>query len=163
MYHKGQGMRQDYAQAAKWFRRAAERGHAKAQYNLGVMYGTGRGVPQNNAEAVRWYRLAAEQGQAEAQLKLMAYYFSGTSVPKDYVLTHMWSNLAVARLPPGERHEYAVNIRDNIENLMTPAQLAEAQRLARDWKPKKKLGQQERRRRRLPQPFLQGGRAPCRK
>jgi TPR repeat protein len=54
MYGKGWGVPQDYAEAAKWYRRAAEQGYAKAQYNLGVMYYNGEGVPQDYAEAVKW-------------------------------------------------------------------------------------------------------------
>ncbi|MSP33056.1 MAG: sel1 repeat family protein, partial [Pseudolabrys sp.] len=63
-------MPQDYAQAVKWYRLAADQGNAKAQSNLGLMYDNGQGVPQNYAEAMRWYRLAADQGLAEAQSNL---------------------------------------------------------------------------------------------
>ena len=59
-------MPQDYAEAMKWYRKAAEQDIAEAQYNLGVMYDEGRGVSQNHAEAVKWYQKAAEQGLAEA-------------------------------------------------------------------------------------------------
>ena len=61
-----QGVLQDDAEALRWFRLAAEQGHAAAQYNLGFMYRTGRGVPENPGEAIRWWRLAAEQGNAGA-------------------------------------------------------------------------------------------------
>ena len=74
MYLHGQGVRQDYAQAVKWYRKAAEQGFAEAQYNLGVRYDQGQGVPQDYAEAVKWYRKAAEQGDAEAQLNLGVMY-----------------------------------------------------------------------------------------
>ena len=57
-------MPQDYAEAVKGYRLAAEQGHARAQNNLGVMYEFGDGVPQNYAEAVKWFHLAAEQGNA---------------------------------------------------------------------------------------------------
>ena len=63
-------MRQDDEEALRWFRRAAEEGHADAQYNLGYMYLNDRGVRRNLVEAVRWYRLAAEQGHADAQKAL---------------------------------------------------------------------------------------------
>ncbi len=62
MYDNGEGVPQDYAEAVKWYRLAAEQGDASAQYNLGIMYINGKGVPQDYAEAVKWYRLAAEQG-----------------------------------------------------------------------------------------------------
>ena len=65
MYDNGEGVPQDYAEAVKWYRLAAEQGDANAQYNLGLMYDNGQGVPQDYAEAVKWYRLAAEQGDAE--------------------------------------------------------------------------------------------------
>ena len=64
MYKKGWGVLQDYAEAVKWYRLAAEQGYAKAQNNLGVRYENGEGVLQDYAEAMKWYRLAAEQGRA---------------------------------------------------------------------------------------------------
>jgi peptidoglycan hydrolase-like protein with peptidoglycan-binding domain len=60
----------DYAEAAKWWRKAAEQGDAYAQYNLGLMYAKGEGVTQDDVEAVKWYRKAADQGLAEAQYNL---------------------------------------------------------------------------------------------
>ena len=61
--HEGfDGVEQDYAEAAKWCRKAAEQGDAPAQYNLGTMYGNGEGVPEDHVEAARWYRRSAEQG-----------------------------------------------------------------------------------------------------
>ena len=71
-YFKGDGIPQDYSEAAKWFRKAAEREHGRAQTNLGSMYELGQGVPKNYAEAVKWYRRAAEQGYAVAQYNLGA-------------------------------------------------------------------------------------------
>ena len=67
-------MPQDYAEAVKWYRKAADQGDAAAQFNLGVMYATGQGVPQDYAEAVKWYRKAAEQGHAGAQYNLGVMY-----------------------------------------------------------------------------------------
>ena len=116
--------------------RAAEQGDADAQYNLGVMYYDGRGVTQDYAEAVKWYRLAAEQDIAKAQSQLGYMYANGQGVPQDYVLAHMWFNLAAGRMPPGEGRDRVVSNRDLAEKRMTPAQVAEAQRLAREWKPK---------------------------
>jgi uncharacterized protein len=60
MYFNGQGVRQNYAEAVKWYRKAAEQGYAWAQYNLGFMYFHGQGVPQDYAEAAKWGRKAAE-------------------------------------------------------------------------------------------------------
>ena len=73
-YENGEGVLQDYAEAAKWYRKAAEQGYAKAQFNLGTMYDEGRGVRQDFAEAAKWYRKAKDQGVANAS------NFSGTGM-----------------------------------------------------------------------------------
>jgi hypothetical protein len=95
------------------------------------MYAQGRGVPQDYAEAVQWYRKAAEQGLAEAQNNLAGMYFGGRGVPQDYVAAHLWFNLSAA-----QGNEIAVKNRDIIAALMNAAQISEAQKLAREWKPK---------------------------
>ena len=60
----------DYAQAAAWYRKAAEQDIAPAQYNLRVIYLKGRGVSQDYAEAFKWYSKAAEQGHVGAEVLL---------------------------------------------------------------------------------------------
>jgi TPR repeat protein len=99
------------------------------------MYANGEGVPKNYAEGMRWVRRAADQGFVNAQMTLSYRYENGIQgVPKDYVLAYMWANLAAAQgIMLGE---HAGEARDRIARLMTPEQTAEAQRLARDWKPK---------------------------
>ena len=138
MYAEGEGVPQDDAEALKWFRLAAKQGHARAQYDLGVMYAKGQGVGQDDAEAVKWYRLAAEQGNAAAQYNLGIRYAKGRGVPQDYVQALMWFNLAASRFPASEAksRDQAVENRDIAASKMTPAQIAEAQKLAREWKPK---------------------------
>jgi TPR repeat protein len=206
MYYNGEGVERDHTQAIQWYRRAAEQGNIRAQYNLGVMHAKGEGVPQDHTEAVKWYRLAAEQGDdfaevrlahiyekgeggvpqdyaealkwyqrdaersndaaaqfnvgriygrlageqgpalhilasrwyqlaanqgyASVQFHLGLMYDNGEGVPQDYVLAHMWLNLAAAR-----GYEGAKENRDLVASHVTPDQLAEAQRLARDWQP----------------------------
>ncbi len=134
-YQKGMDAydRGDYDTALKEFRPLAEQAYPLAQATLGLMYAEGEGVAQDYQEAVRWYRLAAEQGNEAAQGKLGTMYYLGQGVPKDYVLAHMWINLAAPKGVKG-----AVKARDRLEKLMTPAQLAEVQRLARGWTPKGK-------------------------
>jgi hypothetical protein len=102
------------------------------------MYREGQGVPQDYAEAAKWLRLAADQGLADAQYFLGFAYATGEGVPQDYVQAHMWFNLGASRFPSSEaeRRNKAVKNRDSVVSKMTPAQLAEAQRLAREWKPK---------------------------
>jgi hypothetical protein len=130
MYDTGEGVPQDDAEAVRWYRRAADQGHADAQFNLGFMYINGRGVPQDDAKAFRWYRLAADQGDATAQYNLGLMYANGQGVPQDYVAAHMWLNLAAA-----QGNANASESRDIVANRMTPEQIAEAQRLAREWTP----------------------------
>jgi TPR repeat protein len=55
--------RGDYAEAVKWFQKAANQGNAIGQSSLGVMYQHGKGVPQDYAEAAKWYRKAADSRQ----------------------------------------------------------------------------------------------------
>ncbi len=116
----------------KWYRLGAEQGDAAAQFKLGFMYDSGRGVPQDTAEALKWYRLAAGQGIAYAQTNLGIMYENGRGVAQDYVLAHMWFNLAAAQ----GKDENVLKLRDLLASEMTPDQIAEAQRLAREWKPK---------------------------
>ena len=66
----------------------------------------------------------------ESRSKLGLMYEQGKGVPQDYVLAYMWLNLSAA-----QGQETAVKVRDIVAGKMTPEQLAEAQRLARDWKP----------------------------
>ena len=65
MYDTGRGVPQDDAEAAGWYRLAAEQGYASAQNNLGVMYTNGAGVPQDNVEAHMWLNLAASRVSGE--------------------------------------------------------------------------------------------------
>jgi len=130
MYNRGEGVPQNYTEAVKWYRTAAEQGNAEAQYNLGLIYYEGRGVRRDYAEAMRWHRKAAEWGQARAQNSVGAMYADGEGVPQDYVQAHMWFNLAAA-----QGDEVAVKNRDTIAKLMTQTQVADAQRLARAWRP----------------------------
>ncbi len=125
IYSNAQGVAQDYAEALYWYRLAAEQGYADAQYNLGGMYLDAR----DYAEAGRWYRQAAEQGDVRAQFRLSVMYREGQGVPQDYVQAHLWFSLAAA-----QGHEDARTLRDLLAEKMTTAQIAEAQRLAREWK-----------------------------
>ncbi len=132
--------RGDYETALREFRVLAEQGDASAQYNLALMYAKGLGVPQDYAEAARWYRRAAEQGYFVAQNSLGVMYDNGYGVHQDYVEAHMWYNLAAAGSPPGEERDRAANNRDIVAKLMTPAQIAEAQRRAGKWRPRGQSG-----------------------
>jgi TPR repeat protein len=82
--------RNDYAQAAVWYRKAAEQGNANAEYNLGIYYYQGLGVPQDYAQAVAWFRKAAEQGHSNAEFNLGVCYLDGQGVPQDYAQAVAW-------------------------------------------------------------------------
>ena len=69
-YHTGEGVRQNFKEGARWYRKAAEQGDADAQWRLGGCYHAGEGVRQDLAEAVRCYRKAADQGFSDAQISL---------------------------------------------------------------------------------------------
>ena len=111
----------------KWYKLAAEQGNVYAQYNLGQMYRRGQGVSQNYKTALKWYRLAAEQGHAYAQTNLGVMYGIGKGVIKDWVYAHMWLNIAAS-----SGNKNAVKKRNIFVKRMTPAQIAEAQKLARE-------------------------------
>ena len=107
MYANGQGVPQDYAEAARWWRLAAttfdgldldKEWSTPAQFNLGIMYGDGRGVPQDDVSA------------------------------------HMWLNLATAQ-STGEQRERIAAARDAVAERMTREDLSEAQQRAREWSP----------------------------
>ena len=126
MYYNGKGVPKDFAVAAQWYRKAADQGNDFAQAELGYMYYNGEGVPKDLAAAAQWYRKAADRGNDFAQAALGAMYYYGEGVPKDYLLSYAWSSLAAA-----QGRKYAKDIRDSLERIMTPNQIAEAQRISR--------------------------------
>jgi TPR repeat protein/S1-C subfamily serine protease len=136
IYDEGRGVPQDFAEALKWYRRAAAQGYPDAQIGLGRMYEDGRGAPQDSGEAVKWFRRAAQQGNANAQVFLGLMYEGGRGVPQDYFQAYHWYNVAASRLPSGEKRDIAAEWRDSIGERMTSEQLALAQEMARNWRPK---------------------------
>jgi uncharacterized protein len=132
-YYNGQGVPQNYVLARQWWEKAAAQGHAGAQVSLGTLSLMGYGVPKDYQQAMRWFRLAADQDDALAQMKLGVIYERGDGIPPDFVQAHKWYNLAAAK---GEK-DSAVQ-RELLSKRMTPDQIAEAQQVAREWKPKGK-------------------------
>jgi hypothetical protein len=130
MYANGQGIPQNYAEAVKWYRMAADQGNAAAQNNLGHLYASGQGVAHDYAEAVKLYRKAANEGLAESQDSLGGMYRDGQGVRRDYTQAYMWFSLAAL-----QASQDAAKAREALAARMSPAQIAEAQRLAREWKP----------------------------
>jgi uncharacterized protein len=123
--------RGDFPTAFRLFRSLADQGNAVAQQRVGLMYESGQSVRRDYAEAVKWYRRAADQGSASAQWLLASMYEVGSGVPQDYVQAYMWCNLSAA-----QGFQLAKYRRAELERVMTPTQVAEAKKLAREWKPK---------------------------
>jgi TPR repeat protein len=132
MYEYGEGVPKDYSEARIWLKKAADQGSSEAQFQLGFTYvnpvvAYNLGAAKNYNEAGIWFRKAADQGHVLAQFYLGLMYRDGEGVPQDYVLAHMWYNLSAA-----QGNQSAAKERDVVGSLMTPAQIAEAQKLARD-------------------------------
>ncbi len=135
LYANGYGAPRDYAEALAWRRKAADQGNAIAEFSLGLMYREGLGVPQDFAQAVLWTRKAADQGHAGAQLSLGLMVRDGQGAPQDYAQAYMWFALASRATDSHIRMQGTEN-RDALAAGMTPAEIAAAQRMAREWAPK---------------------------
>ena len=92
-----------------------------------------------DSEIAEAHEAVRKQGDSDNLYKLGLIYSTGQGGAVDYVQAHMWFNLAASQLSASEKEkrDMAVKNRDLIAAKMTPAQLAEAQRLAREWRPKK--------------------------
>lgn len=90
----GWGVRQNYAKALDWYRKAAAHGNANAENNIGTDYADGHGVPQNYAKAIAHFREAAKLGSVPAENNMGAAYYNGLGVPKSYVMAAHWYNKA---------------------------------------------------------------------
>jgi len=117
----------NFSEALKWFRRAAVQGDPDAEFSLGQMYADGDGVPQNYKIAADWYRKAAEHvpdygGAGQGRNSLGLLYLEGRGVRRNPVMAYMWLRLA------NDDDEIAF-----ARSQMTPAEIAEAERLTMDW------------------------------
>ncbi len=121
--------RGEFKLAAGLFYPLAEKGDARAQYNLGLLHASGLGVGQNYQAALKWHRMAAGQGHAGAQNQLAQMYAKGEGVPQDYVRAHMWYTVAAASSSGGSKNELMKD-REIIASRMTPPQIQKAQETA---------------------------------
>ena len=118
---------------------AAEAGDALAQCNLGILYDNGLDdngyvVEGSRPEAVRWLLAAAEQGLPRAQVKLAELYADGANTSDSRATACGWFLVAATGLRGIHRHN-ARSEYERIASHLTPAQIAEARRFARDWAP----------------------------
>ena len=130
--------RKDFATAIAMWRPLAEAGNAEAQTLLGAMYWSGEGVPRDHKEAAKWYLRAAEKGYARAQNDIgFMYGFGEGNPPIDNVQAYKWLSLAVRNYTTRnqDRLDQAVKDLAALRARMTPAQLADAERQIRDFRP----------------------------
>jgi len=113
LYYKGIGVDKDFKKAAMWFRRAADKGHAAAQYNLGIMSYLGQGVEQDYARAAEWFNKAGAQDHAAAQYNLGFLYYEGKGVDKDDLQAYMWIDRSASL---GD--EKAIKARDTLQKAL---------------------------------------------
>ena len=131
-YANGEGVTKDMAEAVKWLRKAAEQNYVEAQYQLGLGYKNGEGVAKDYAQAAKWFRKAAEQNFADAQSTLGLCYAKGEGVPKDYVAAYTWWLLAAGQGAESVKRNVTI-----VEDKMTREQIAEGQKLAHNFQPRK--------------------------
>lgn len=131
-YLDGLGVAKDEVEAVKWFTKGSQQGHAESQTNLGMCYAEGNGVPKSEVEAVKWFRKAAETGDATAQCILGCCYQDGRGVPEDRVAAYAWLNLSAA-----SGYSVAIEQREEITSQMTKEEIAEGQKLSREWQSKR--------------------------
>lgn len=134
MYYHGHGVEQSYSEAAKWYERAADQGGEGALTELGLMYYKGQGVRQSYREAAKWYQMAAKAGSPLAQYNLGVMYLDGRGITQDYIQAHALFNLA-SITDAAHIAKPASAARAAVAAKMTPWQIAEAQRLAANFKP----------------------------
>ena len=131
--------RKDMATAVRLWKAWAARGNAEARTLLGAMYWSGEGVPRDHREAARLYLEAAHQGYARAQNNIGFMLGFGEGIPpRDDVEAYKWISLALANYTPERNQDRLEQARVDLATLaarMTPAQVAEAQRRARAFKP----------------------------
>ena len=162
IYDLGQSVEKDYAEAAKWYRNAADQNFAAAQFRLARLYAGGLGVERDDAEAAKWCRKAADQDYAKAQLSLGTSYAGGFGVVKDDVEAMKWFRKAADQDNAAAQHalgfhyangqgvekDYAeayawfnlaaktdtkaATLRDNLEKSMSPQRVGDAQKRTKE-------------------------------
>jgi TPR repeat protein len=144
MYLHGKGVSSDDGQAVNWYLKAAEQGHSDAQISLAMLYYNGSGVPVDYEWAVYWTVRAAEGGNVNAQGELVWMYRNCRDIytrrffrhckeiEYDIVQEYKWTLIRIAQQQGVSPADISV---DGYEEEMTAQQIAEAKRLANEWKP----------------------------
>ena len=87
-------MAQDYAEAMRWYRKAADQGDVDAQQAVGLLYSDGWGVEKDYGQAMHWFRKAADQHLAAADLSVAMLYGGGFGVTRDPQEAKRWLDKA---------------------------------------------------------------------
>lgn len=130
LYEKGRGVARDLAKAREWYGRAAEAGNAKAAHNLAVLYAEGLSGEPEFRDAAYWFKKAANFGLADSQYNLGILYARGLGLEKNLIESYKWFALAAQQ---GDRD--AGNKRDELANMLSKEELAEARLAVETWKP----------------------------
>jgi TPR repeat protein len=123
IYFTGSGAAQDYAEAAKWFRIAAERGFPDTTPEIGLatMYAQGLGVPIDATESLKWYRRAAVKGDPLGQFKVGVMSLRGLGTAIDYLEAYKWLTLCASEYPDNSAITAIIG-----RKFISPAQRSEA-------------------------------------
>ena len=130
-YYNGDGVTQDYEEAAKWWQKAADKGNADAENNLAIAYYNGRyyngkGVAVRKVEAAQLWKRAAYRGHTPAQISLGNCYYSGEGVLKDLVEAYAYWNIAAIN------DTSAGNKRDSVEKYLSSVEVLSAQKRSKE-------------------------------
>ena len=128
LYFTGQGVDQDLDQAFIWTEAAANQGHLNAQFNLGSLYFEGQGTRQNNVLGIDWFIRAGHGGHPNAAFALAKMYQEGDPMTRDLVQAHAWAAKAA-----NNDHDDALELKKEIEDELSAAELSQARRLFATW------------------------------
>lgn len=137
-YQNGWVVRQDRAEALKWYEKSAEKGNPRAQVLAGMSYWQGLDVKVDKAKGLKWIEEAAEQGDPGAFACLCSAYYKGDGVVQDYVQSYKWGMLFMESrqsdiISEDERTQMKV-VMASLEQKLTTEQISEVRRLAKEEK-----------------------------
>ncbi len=132
LYAEGVGVEKDERRAAELFLSASIKGFAKAQYNLGKVFRDGVGMKADAGLSLFWFAEAAERGHPRAQDRMAHRRLNGEGVPKDEIEALKWAILAAA-----QGVESSQKLRFQLTTQMTEPQIAEAEKRAAGFAPRK--------------------------
>ncbi len=127
-YFGGEGVKQDYALAAKWYQTLADKEVADAQLTIGLMYIRGNGVAKDDQKAIQWLTRAAEHRIPTAQYLLGVAHAEGHGVEPNNINAYMWYEIAAALEYPD-----AITARDSLAKTMANSDIQKAEKMATDW------------------------------